>query len=42
MYNIITVPLASVGLISPMIAAITMACSSLLAARNSIRLKKDR
>ncbi len=40
LYNIITVPLASLGLISPMLAAITMACSSLLVVGNSLRLKK--
>jgi Cu+-exporting ATPase len=40
MYNMITVPLASLGLISPMLAAITMACSSLLVVGNSLRLRK--
>jgi heavy metal translocating P-type ATPase len=39
MYNVITVPLASLGLINPMLAAITMACSSLLVIGNSLRLK---
>jgi len=39
MYNVITIPLASLGLISPMLAAITMACSRLLVVVNSLRLK---
>jgi cation transport ATPase len=39
MYNVIAIPLASLGIISPMIAAITMACSSLLVVGNSPRLK---
>jgi P-type E1-E2 ATPase len=39
MYNIITVPLASLGLTSPMLAAVTMACSSFLVVGNSLRLE---
>ena len=38
-YNLVAVPLASFGLISPVLAAITMACSSLLVVGNSLRLR---
>jgi cation transport ATPase len=37
MYNVITVPLVSHGLISQMLVAITMACSSPLVVGNSLR-----
>ena len=40
-YNIITLPLAALGIISPVIAAITMACSSLLVVFNSLRLHRS-
>lgn len=41
-YNLVSVPLASFGIISPVIAAITMATSSLLVVGNSLRLRKKR
>ena len=38
-YNLISVPLAALGFISPAIAAVTMAASSLLVVGNSLRLR---
>jgi P-type E1-E2 ATPase len=38
-YNLVAVPLAALGLISPVVAAVTMAASSLLVVGNSLRLR---
>ncbi|WP_433235970.1 heavy metal translocating P-type ATPase [Actinomadura nitritigenes] len=37
-YNLVTVPLAALGRLNPMLAAAAMSCSSLLVAVNSLRL----
>ncbi len=39
-YNLVSVPLAALGIITPVIAAATMATSSLLVVGNSLRLRK--
>jgi heavy metal translocating P-type ATPase len=39
-YNAVTLPLAALGVITPGIAALTMACSSLLVVGNSLRLRR--
>ncbi len=39
-YNLVALPLAALGIITPVIAAITMASSSLLVVGNSLRLRR--
>jgi magnesium-transporting ATPase (P-type) len=39
-YNLFSVPLAALGVISPVIAAVTMSISSLLVVGNSLRLRR--